>query len=87
VVAVALVVVASGVWSWMAGNFGRVVFGGGVAWVAVWYGWWFGFGTDLLGVGCTCLWVVCVVSNRVVNIVVVIYTDTVVYSLVVGCGK
>jgi hypothetical protein len=55
--------------------------------VAVWYGWWFVVGTDLLGVGCKCLWVVCVVSNRIANIVVVIYTGNLVYSLVVGCGS
>jgi hypothetical protein len=39
VVAVALVVVASGVWSRVAGSFGRLVLVGGVAWVAVRYGW------------------------------------------------
>jgi hypothetical protein len=45
------------------------------------------FGSDLLGVGCMCWWVVCVVSSRVANIVVVVYTCNLVCSLVFGCGN
>jgi hypothetical protein len=86
VVAVAWVVVASGVWSWVAGRSGRVVVGGSGVWVEVWYGWWYVVSTCLLFVGCSWLRVVvCDVASMVTNIVVVICIGNFVYSLVVYC--